>query len=162
MNQDLVTTLFDYIDGSLYWRESNRGRKAGQVAGCTDKEGYQVLSYSGKQYRVHRLIWLFHYGTLPPLVDHRDRNVSNNRIENLREARYSQNSQNQKTNRRNQSGYRGVQKIGNRWVARLRIEDGPNKRLGSYITAEEAAHAYDNAAKEHHGEFANLNFKDKT
>lgn len=33
------------------------------------------------------------------------------------------------------------------------------KYIGNYLTAEEAAKAYDEMAKQYHGEFANLNFK---
>jgi hypothetical protein len=56
------------------------------------------------------------------------------------------------------SGYRGVTLLySGRYQARIRHE-GKNHGLGTFDTAEEAAHAYDDAAKEWHGEFAILNF----
>lgn len=55
--------------------------------------------------------------------------------------------------------YKGVSfhKLTGRWSAQI----GVNRRLhylGLFDTPEQAAYAYDAAAKEHHGEFARLNF----
>jgi len=58
------------------------------------------------------------------------------------------------------SGYRGVYKhhSSERWIARIRDDTGHKKHLGMYATKEEAAKAYDEAAKLYHGEFAVTNF----
>jgi hypothetical protein len=53
--------------------------------------------------------------------------------------------------------YKGVGPSGKRWSARITI-DGKRIRLGCYATAEEAAKAYDKAAREAFGEFAQCNF----
>jgi hypothetical protein len=45
-----------------------------------------------------------------------------------------------------------------RWIARIFLE-GRQRSLGCYDTAEEAARAYDAAAREAWGEFAFANFK---
>jgi hypothetical protein len=64
-------------------------------------------------------------------------------------------------NKRNTSGFKGVSlhKKSNKYHANIMV----NQKLiylGSFTDPVEAAHAYDEAAKYHHGEFANLNFKD--
>ena len=55
------------------------------------------------------------------------------------------------------TGYKGVRLFKNKWGARIQVK-GERKFLGLFNTAEEAAKAYDVAAMELHGEFANLNF----
>lgn len=57
------------------------------------------------------------------------------------------------------SGYKGVYRYGKRWAAVLWI-DGRQERLGAYDTAEEAARAYDAAAREKFGSAADVNFPD--
>jgi AP2 domain len=92
--------------------------------------------------------------------DHIDRNTLNNRRKNLRKcARFHQNNWNQGPNRRNTTGYKGVNWLpkSRKWQARIRA----NKKmtyLGLFESAEDAAHAYDDAARRLHGEFAFLNF----
>lgn len=94
-------------------------------------------------------------------VDHIDFNGLNCQKNNLRLATRTQ----QVANRRafNQSGYKGVyrykrkDKTNNRWQAMIRI-DGYLQHIGMYLTAEDAAKAYDNVAKKAFGEFAFLNF----
>jgi len=40
-------------------------------------------------------------------------------------------------------------------------KDGKQRHIGTYLTAEEAALAYDKAAIQMHGQFANLNFSNQ-
>jgi hypothetical protein len=91
------------------------------------------------------------------VVDHRDRNPLNNTRTNLRVATRSQNASNTTMRRRSNSGYRGVHKYGDRYQARIKLNN-KTINLGMYATAREAAIVRDNAARELHGEFAVLNF----
>ena len=51
---------------------------------------------SDKKLRLHREVWKYHNGLIPKgcVIDHIDRDVSNNQIENLRLATYSMNNKN--------------------------------------------------------------------
>lgn len=90
--------------------------------------------------------------------DHQDRNPLNNRKANLRKCNGTQNQYNQPIDKRNSTGYKGVtyHKKNDKYVAHIR-NNGHLTYLGSYETKEEAALAYNNAAKEIAGEFALLN-----
>lgn len=89
-------------------------------------------------------------------VDHRDHDPLNNVRSNLRLATISQNSRNRKGRCDGSSRFKGVSKQGDRWRAVIYV-GGKNLRLGVFCTEEEAAVAYNHAAKEHYGEFAYLN-----
>ena len=93
------------------------------------------------------------------IVDHIDRDPSNNRRSNLRLADKYDNMHNMKLNCRNTTGFKGVymDKRNGRFVATLQNR-GETVRLGSYKTKEEAARAYDEAARFYFGEFACVNF----
>jgi hypothetical protein len=60
--------------------------------------------------------------------------------------------------RRPKSGFYGVSVNGKRWKARLRY-GGKEHNLGTYNTKEEAALAYDRAARQHKGAKAVCNFE---
>lgn len=94
-----------------------------------------------------------------PLVDHINGDGLDNRRANLREATNAQNMRNKGLYRNNSSGFKGVswQKECRKWQAGIRL-DGTRRHLGLFLVAEDAAAAYDEAARELHGEFARLNF----
>ena len=92
-------------------------------------------------------------------VDHEDLNGLNNRRNNLRPAGYGDNAHNCKNHGHNTSGFKGVSfhSATSKWQARLHY-NRQYKHLGVHDTLEDAARAYDKAAREHFGEFARLNF----
>jgi hypothetical protein len=129
-----------------------------------DKYKMVVLRKKGsrKQYSfcLHRLMYELFIGPIPEgmLVDHKDRDSLNNTLTNLRLATYSQNNANRGPVKKG-TKYKGVSRHSinpNKWVAQIKH----NKKainLGSYATEEEAAEAYNKAAKKLQGEFAYTN-----
>jgi len=89
-------------------------------------------------------------------VDHRDGDTLNNLRSNLRVCSHQQNMWNQNT-RRGSSAFKGVCwcKRHKKWLART---GNPRRHLGYFLSEQEAAVAYDIAAKQCFGEFAKLNF----
>jgi hypothetical protein len=95
----------------------------------------------------------------PRLGDHIDGDGLNNIRSNLRVASSSGNAQNRRLSCCSSSGFKGVtwRKRERVWYAQIGYKD-TRKHLGVFSTAEEAARAYDKAALQLFGEFANLNF----
>jgi hypothetical protein len=94
-------------------------------------------------------------------VDHINHNGLDNRRENLRPATPAQNAQHRRKCRtKNTSKYRGVywNKRAKKWPSRILV-NSKSILLGYFDEEEEAAKAYDRAARKYYGEFAELNFK---
>lgn len=148
---------YDQSTGEFFWLEKvSRKVIAGEQAGTTRPDGYRTLQLFGKRYLAHRLAWLYVYGTWPrELLDHRDRNPSNNAIGNLREATDGQNKQNAVVAKSHNasSGLLGVtfdtRKKTNPWRAAIRV-DGTTRHLGVFPTKEDAHEAYLRAKEELH------------
>jgi len=144
--------------GLFYWNVSvARCVKVGDIAGCKTHEGYIQIRLNGASIRAHRLAWAMHYGYQPLEIDHINCDKSDNRISNLRECTNSENNANKQIQKNNTSGIKGVcwNKNSAKWQAS--IKKNRNKiYLGSFINIEDAAKAYDEASKLHHGEFARL------
>lgn len=106
--------------------------------------------------------FLMHRFLLPTIdgaIDHINGNGLDNRRLNLRPATNGQNQWNRGRQRNNASGYKGVSYIPrlNRWWAQI-VADGKHHNLGLHDAPEEAARAYDAAARDLHGAFAYQNF----
>lgn len=91
------------------------------------------------------------------LVDHMNFNGLDCRRENLRPCDHSQNAMHR---RLDSEIYRGVFCRYGEFYSLITVA-GRKIRLGRYATAEAAARAYDYHARQHHGEFAMLNFPDE-
>ena len=156
--QTYLRTVFDFDreSGKLYWAMSHQlypGQEAGYVN--VDRNGYKrrMVHIHGKMRMVHRLIWLMEYGDVPRLIDHRDGNGLDNRLNNLRAASKAQNAANRGATRKNKLGVKGVRRVGNRYHANIRV-NYERIHLGSFTELEQAATAYQIAAERYFGEFA--------
>ncbi len=112
--------------------------------------------------------WTFLHNVILPSppgfeTDHIDGDTLNNRRSNLRSATRSQNVANARKPRRPgvaSSQYKGVVTLRGRnlkWRAGIGVR-GQRIDLGCFETEEAAARAYDEAAREHFGVFATVNF----
>lgn len=114
-----------------------------KLAGTTDRKGYRKMMINGKEYYIHRLVWLYCHGIFPRFeTDHIDGNRTNNRISNLRDVTKSENQKNRKLRSDNKSGCNGVyydEKKG-KYQASISLE-GRSVLLGTFKTLEEAAQA---------------------
>lgn len=91
------------------------------------------------------------------ITDHRSGNRLDNRSSNLREATYLKNNLNRArpttvNGKRTRSQFKGVVPHWKKFCSYIRV-NGVKKFLGSFPTEIEAALAYDEAAREIHGEF---------
>ena len=120
-----------------------------------DNKGYPTTYIQGKRERIY---WLIMGEENKEKIDHINRNKLDNTRANLRIFDYEwQNMGNQAPRKNNKTGYQGVYKQQNKYIARIGFQ---RKRIniGFFDTAEEAARARDEKAKELLGEFAYLNF----
>jgi hypothetical protein len=77
---------YDPDTGALTWLVSHRRVRMGSPAGCLSEKGYVRVVLGSRSLRAHRIAWMLHYGEDPGelLIDHINRNRSDNRISNLR------------------------------------------------------------------------------
>lgn len=109
---------------------------------------------------VHRLIMGAANGQS---VDHINGDRTDNRRANLRFCSTQENLWNGSSHRDSATKYRGVSRRPGRKVQVWRAQICRHYKvmlIGTYATQEDAARAYDAAAREHFGAFARLNFPD--
>ena len=126
LTQERLKELLHYNPetGLFTWRMRRGGTaRKGSIAGGIEPSGYLKICIENKIYRSHRLAWLYVHGYFPEHeIDHRDRDRSNNKINNLREASHQCNSLNHSKRCDNLSGVTGV------WW------DNGNKKWAAYIS----------------------------
>lgn len=145
-------TVIDTADWNVlkHYRWSCLGAKSNRTL-------YAVTNQKGKLSLLHRLL----EGRAGLEVDHIDGLGLNNRRANLRACTRAENRANQQRPVNNVSGFKGVfrDKRQRVWIAQIQHKRKVRK-LGSFNSKEEAALAYDRAARELFGEFARLNIPD--
>ena len=148
--QQELKELYDYdsVLGCLRWKVKRHGRvKIGNIAGSyTAPHGYRQIKINGNTLYTHRIIFMWHYGFLPEVVDHINGIKHDNRIENLQPSCSQANQYNQR--RQNSNKYNlptGVglnAKYSDRPYYALIMIKGKATKLGSFYTVNEAAQAY--------------------
>ena len=141
-----ITALQDSVCG--------KGRvivQAGQQLGRQNGNGYLLITVCSKDYRAHRLAWLYMHGYMPRLqIDHINGIRSDNRLANLRQADQSLNSQNLRAARSDsKTGLLGVVPNRKRWSAQIGFA-GKTTHLGTFDTPEIAHKAYLDAKRRLH------------
>lgn len=149
LEYDPATGIFMWLERAGNWKNQT----ARAVAGTRTEKGYICIKIDGRNYKAHRLAWLYMTGAWPAeLIDHRDTVKDNNRFSNLRPATLCENAQNTiKPSRNNKCGLLGVSwdKKQRKWSATICI-NGKNKRIGRFHDPNEAHAAYLNAKATHH------------
>jgi len=158
VTQELLQSMFDYHEDGYFIRKKTTSRlgKAGNVAGMLDKNvGYVRVGLAGKNWLLHRLIYMMHYGYMPDEVDHVNGNKLDNKIENLRAATKIENQRNRTSNSNNTSGHKNVSwsKCHKKWSVTLSYARKKN-HIGYFEDVELADLVAQEARDKYHGRFA--------
>lgn len=150
--------LFEYLpDQGALRRKVFAHRGTGKARSAKVQAKHREIYVDGERLLEHRVIWAMHNGHWPAcVIDHRDLDTRNNRIENLRPANWTQNQANQRKPSHNTSGFKGVSwhKQRAKWGARISLGGKKSRHLGLFNTPEQAHAAYEAAAQSIHGDFA--------
>lgn len=152
LDKTIIQEWFDYSPktGRLFWKKSpGRRVHAGDEAGSISTNHYRVVQFQSKNYLVHILIWIFHYGYVPNgfEVDHIDHKRLNNKVINFRLVSCLENNHNKSIFKNNTSGHTGIYydyKI-NKWRVQIEVlkkgEKRKNTHIGSFECIEDAIEA---------------------
>lgn len=138
----------------------------GKSLGVSKDGRVRLVKCSGTNL-LHRLIMRARPGQI---IDHINGNPLDNRKKNLRFCTHSENMRNRGpekisiNKKKHRHGFKGIIKnnkknLKNPWIALIQV-NGKQTYSKYFKTPEEAARAYDELAKIHHGKFARLNFPD--
>ena len=160
LNKQELHKIFEYKDGQLYWKESRGNVAKGYKAGCLNARGYTEIWINKKLHKMHRIIFMMHYGYIPKMIDHIDGNPKNNCIENLRQATYNQNNHNAKIRKDNSTGCKNVSwhKIAKKWGVSIMFNK-KTKHIGYFDDLELADLVAQEARNKYHKEFANHGYQ---
>lgn len=131
------------------------GQRVGKIAGTPTSKGYFRIKINRKDYKAHRLAWLYFYGKFPnDALDHINGIKTDNMVSNLRECNATENNWNTGIGRTNTSGAKGVSwhKRDSEWQAQISI-NGKRTHLGNFATIALASAVYEAKARELRGKF---------
>ena len=153
---------YDPNTGEFTWKVSHGSNgkiREGKKTGVKHNKGYVKICINKRQYQAHRIAWLITHGKWPTgVIDHIDRDRSNNRLSNLRDISSVENSHNSiKATSLSKSGLRGVymKKGSERWCASIRA-NGEIHALGWFDSKELAYAAYLDAKAKYHPSYSSV------
>lgn len=148
---------YDPETGIFRWRYSvAKWLPQWSEAGSKTANGYTIIKIQQHRHFAHRLAWLYMTGEWPiEQIDHINREPSDNRFVNLREATPTQNMGNRNIQCNNTSGFQGVhyRTSTNKWIAQTR-HNKKKIHIGCFNTPEEASKAYNEYVTKLRGEYA--------
>lgn len=152
LTQDRLKSLLTYDPdtGEFRWRMRRSRCAPGSIAGTRTTDGYVAVMLSGKKFQSHRLAWFYMTGAWPENeIDHINRNRSDNRWANLREATRLENSRNTDGHANSKSGHKGVAYVSryNKWQVQMRVR-GKTHYIGIYDNVADAISARKNAERQ--------------
>ena len=138
---------YDSETGVATWKVRKSNMLPGSRCGNLNNHGYYYVSVDKKRYQLHRLLWLYHYGSMPDgQIDHINGNRTDNRIVNLRVVDSRGNQQNLPAHRN--GNLPGAIRSGSRYYGQIKI-NGFRYYLGRFDTKEQAHQAYLDKLNEH-------------
>lgn len=180
MTQKLLKDTLTYNEsGHFYWRKDRpvehfatmrgynvfmsqwAGGIAGKIAINSERDTRDIIiSYHGQigKFCTHQLVFLYHHGYVPSLIDHIDGDYLNNKIENLQELNPQLNTTKATMFSHNTTGYRGVRyrPRDNKYIVNIKV-DGKGYYCGQYACIHYAAAVYNYASKSIFGDYGFLN-----
>ncbi len=138
--------------GILLRRETFGSSLVGTQPKKRDKDGYLTLVFKGRQYFVHRVLWLLHKGTWPlAQIDHINGIRTDNRIANLRDVSRKTNLQNRRCRTQGRMDLPlGVVEDGPKRYRASVASNGAQLHVGTFATPQEAHAAYVQAKRKYH------------
>lgn len=146
---------YDDLTGYFFWN-----KKSGKRAGSICHQGYRKISIDKESIYEHRLVFFVKMGRWPSIIDHIDRDTTNNRWQNLRESTASENGHNRDVSNQKKLNFdlpRGVRmardgKRKKRFFSQFNANGKPIY-CGHFATIEEAHQVYLTKIREYFPEY---------
>jgi hypothetical protein len=138
---------YDQDTGLFTWVKKKPQGRYKENLGWVESKGYIEICIAQKRLKAHRWAWFYVYGELPKQIDHINGVKSDNRLCNLRVVTNKQNHENRGAQKNNTSGFKGVTKRGNKFIAQI-MHNQKQYHLGMFATAEQASNVYTKKAQE--------------
>lgn len=144
ITQELIKGLLKYDENSgyFYWKVNSPAgnMKTGKLAGTRDSLGYMRIKIFGKVIFYHHLVYIYTQNRFlkdKEVIDHINRNPSDNRLENLRITSMKMNCRNRSTGKTSLSGMRGIKEMNS---GNFIVYTG-HEKIGIFNNKEEAIKA---------------------